>query len=530
MSASIPPSKSLPFLLRLGVSLCFIGHGAFGFLYKEGWVAFFTYFGISRAWVPSLERVIGMIDLACATISLLFPFPAFFAYAAFWTVWTAFLRPLTGLGWWEFFERAGNFGVPLAVLALYVSAASTRKQWFTPRFPRLDADRHVGVVTHVLQITTVLLLLGHGGLALAQNKPLLGFHMGTVMAVLGSHVAAQDLLHLAGLIDVSGALAVLCYPTSSIFLLTGCWKMAIESLYPFSGDYTWEFIERFGSYTAPFALFVLARAYPAPFYRHCLSVPNFGRWLVTQHQQGLYRSATWALALGGGLCLLVGFSLSHHRDLSPYSLAVLKPKAIQFLSGPPLLKAMTTQPALIYFRHFPTQHDPRRDDPKSWFHGRLTGDDFADCSWQRELHPYGRALAYSVGAQFATLSLKIHKVLASPYCRCIESARLMTGLTPEVDLGLIYHRAEQTTERMESAFQRILLTPENFVPGRLTVVVGHRPVLDAFGEVAEGDAVVFIHEQNTYSVVGKIAASEWLATASDLTWLGHRASSGYTGH
>ena len=53
MSASLPLSKSLPFVLRLGVSLCFIGHGAFGFLYKEGWVAFFTYFGISRAGVGS---------------------------------------------------------------------------------------------------------------------------------------------------------------------------------------------------------------------------------------------------------------------------------------------------------------------------------------------------------------------------------------------------------------------------------------------------------------------------------------------
>src|SRR5207249_123462 len=342
-----------------------------------------------------------------------------------WTVWTAFLRPLTGLGWWEFFERAGNFGVPLAVLALYGCADSTRKQWFTPRFPRLDTDRHVGVVTCVLQVTTVLFLLGHGGLALAQRKALLGFHMGTMTAVMGSHVAAPYLLHLSGLIDVSLALAVLCYPTASLFLLTCCWKLAIESLYPFSGDYTWEFLERFGSYTAPFVLFVLARAYPSQVYRHCLSVPNFGRWLVTQHQQGLYRSVTRALALGGVLCMLVGFSLNRHGELSPYSLAVLKPKAVHFLSGPSLLEAMTTQPALIYFRHFPTQHDPRRDDTKSWFHGRLTGDDFADCSWQRELHPYGRALAYSVGAQFGTLALKIHKVLASPYCRCIETARLM---------------------------------------------------------------------------------------------------------
>ena len=358
----------------------------------------------------------------------------------------------------------------------------------------------------------------------------LGFHMGNLNTIMGAHASAPYLLHISGLMDLGLALTILCYPASSIFLLAFVWKMGIESLYPLSGDYIWEFIERSGSYIAPFTLFVLARAYPAPFYRHCLSLPNFGRWLVTQHQQGLYRSATLALALGGVLFLLVGFSLNRHGEVSQYSPAVLKPKAVQFLSGPQLLEAMTTKPALIYFRHFPTQHDPRRDDTKSWFHGRLTVEDFQDCSWQRELHPYGRELAQSVGTQFAKLSLKIHKVLASPYCRCIETAQLLTGRTPEVDLGLIYRRAEQTTERMESAFQRILLNPENFAPGRLTVVIGHRPVLDAFGDVAEGDSVVFIRDEHTYSVVGKIAASEWLAAASDLTWLGQHASSGYTGH
>jgi hypothetical protein len=83
---------------------------------------------------------------------------------------------------------------------------------------------------------------------------------------------------------------------------------------------------------------------------------------------------------------------------------------------------------------------------------------------------------------------------------------------------------------MESAFHSILLNPENFSPGMLTVVVGHRPVLDAFGDVEEGGAVVFIRENNTYSVVGKIAVSEWLSAASDIKWLGHHASSDFTGH
>jgi phosphohistidine phosphatase SixA len=190
---------------------------------------------------------------------------------------------------------------------------------------------------------------------------------------------------------------------------------------------------------------------------------------------------------------------------------------------------MRTQPVIIYFRHFSTQHDLGHDDTKSWFHGRLTLEDFADCSWQRELHPFGRDLAKSVGAQLDKLSLKINRVLASPYCRCIESAQLVTGRNPELDLGLIYPRAEHTTERMETAFQNILLNSNNWSPGMVTVVVGHRNVVDAFGPVHEGDAVVFLREGNSYRVAAKIAASEWLSAGVDVKWLGYHASSGHVG-
>jgi len=43
-------SAFIPFVLRLGVALCFLGHGMFSFIYKESWVPFFAYFGISRDW------------------------------------------------------------------------------------------------------------------------------------------------------------------------------------------------------------------------------------------------------------------------------------------------------------------------------------------------------------------------------------------------------------------------------------------------------------------------------------------------
>lgn len=142
-------SEVIPLLLRVGVAFCFYGHGTFGFLYTESWVPFFSYFGISREWARLLEFVIGSIDYSVATLALLIPFPALFAYAAVLGAWTAFLRPLTGLGWWALFDRAGNFGVALAVLSLYRSAAFANRQWFKPSFPRLDSERKVVVVARV---------------------------------------------------------------------------------------------------------------------------------------------------------------------------------------------------------------------------------------------------------------------------------------------------------------------------------------------------------------------------------------------
>ena len=63
----------------------------------------------------------------------------------------------------------------------------------------------------------------------------------------------------------------------------------------------------------------------------------------------------------------------------------------------------------------------------------------------------------------------------------------------------------------------------------LTIVVGHRNVVDAFGAVHEGDAVVFIREDKSYRVAAKIAASEWLSAGIDTKWQGYHASSGHTG-
>jgi phosphohistidine phosphatase SixA len=71
----------------------------------------------------------------------------------------------------------------------------------------------------------------------------------------------------------------------------------------------------------------------------------------------------------------------------------------------------------IYFRHAATDMS-QPDRP---------GFDPADCKAQRNLTEAGRKQAQRIGSEIARLKLPIGEVLASPYCRTMETARLVSG-------------------------------------------------------------------------------------------------------
>ena len=62
--------------------------------------------------------LVGLLDVAVGIVVLFHPCRALLAWMALWSVFTALLRPLAGLGWWEFLERGGNYGPPIAFLLL----------------------------------------------------------------------------------------------------------------------------------------------------------------------------------------------------------------------------------------------------------------------------------------------------------------------------------------------------------------------------------------------------------------------------
>jgi hypothetical protein len=255
---ALPPEHQLHWLLRLGVVGCFIGHGAYGLLTKEAWVPYFSVVDIDRTWAYRLMPWIGAMDVSLGLTMALVPLPIVLLHLTVWGLWTAALRPLSGDSVWEFFERAGNYGVPLAFLVL-AGVPRRLRGWFAPLWAStirpltVDGAR---AMHKILLVTTCLLLLGHGALGAINNKPALTAHYASI----GLHdvvAGGLTLTQMVGGLEIVLAMAVLVAPLPSLLLGLCLWKMGTETLFMTAGSLPFEWIERAGSYVAPLALYCL---------------------------------------------------------------------------------------------------------------------------------------------------------------------------------------------------------------------------------------------------------------------------------
>ena len=239
--------KTVEWCLRIGAAACFIGHGAFGILTKEAWLSYFSVVGIDRELAYVLMPIVGSIDIAAAMLVLLSPRPAVLLYMTIWATWTALLRPLAGETFFEALERAGNYGVPFALLWMYATPTSLREVFAPVRARRVVNRLTVG---RILLGTTAVLLFAHGALQAIARTP-----------VFATHYAAIDvpmsIAPVVGMIEMGVALLVLVAPFPALLVAIALWKVATESLFPIAGTPIWELIERGGSYAAPLALVLL---------------------------------------------------------------------------------------------------------------------------------------------------------------------------------------------------------------------------------------------------------------------------------
>lgn len=237
----------VPWILRIGVAGCFIGHGAFGIITKAAWLPYFAVANVAepRAW--QLMPWIGLMDITVGVLALLWPCRALFMWAATWGVWTALLRPLSGESCWEFWERAGNFGVPLAIIAV-VGWSGAQLRRLPSRWPDAGDGARLRL-SRVLRLVTFSLLAGHAGCTLLEQRASFAHNYAAVWP----HGPA-GIVPAVALLELAMAAGVLFRPTVALLMGVCAWKVATEALFVFAGSPIWEVVERFGSYTAPLAL------------------------------------------------------------------------------------------------------------------------------------------------------------------------------------------------------------------------------------------------------------------------------------
>jgi uncharacterized membrane protein HdeD (DUF308 family) len=222
----------------------------------------FDVFRIPHDWAWRFMPVIGTVDISVGLVTLFYPQRALLLHAAVWGLFTATLRPAAGQGAWEeVLERAGNYGVPLAMLYLTGFPGHARG-WLgeKARTAALEMSR-ARTLLWVLRISTALLLLGHGGFGLFMHKAGWARYLGAV-GIGPEMVQTFNLIAVVGLFEILLGVSVLLRPTTSLLVFVLAWKLATEHLRTVVGEPVFEFIERGGSYGAPLAL-LLVNSYVA---------------------------------------------------------------------------------------------------------------------------------------------------------------------------------------------------------------------------------------------------------------------------
>jgi phosphohistidine phosphatase SixA len=154
---------------------------------------------------------------------------------------------------------------------------------------------------------------------------------------------------------------------------------------------------------------------------------------------------------------------------------------------------------VLYFRHAST--DMSQDDRAM--------KSYEDCTGQRNLTERGREEARAIGRAVRAVGVPVGKVLASPFCRTMETARLVSG------------RAEPTTEarggpttsdaERYAPLKALLSTP----PGKANlVIVSHgNPFIALAGPpyLAEGEMAVVRPNGKDFQVVARVRPEGWKA-------------------
>lgn len=200
----------------------------------------------------------------------------------------------------------------------------------------------------------------------------------------------------------------------------------------------------------------------------------------------------------------------YRRALMPLIWLLLLPVSIQAEPAPveqTLLQLLQRGGYNLYFRHEATdwsQFDAVAQE-KDWLS--------CDGSRIRQLSAAGRRRAQRTGEFIRGLAIPVGEVLASPYCRAMETAALL-------GLGDVQASDEVINLRVAEYFggrQAVIQTARNLLsrppaPGTNRVIVAHGNVAREATPVypGEGEMVIFRPDgKGLFTFVGRIAPDQW---------------------
>jgi phosphohistidine phosphatase SixA len=413
--------------------------------------------------------IIGVVDIAIGLTVLISPRPAALLYMVVWAFWTAALRPLTGDSVFELLERAGNYGVPFAMLLLCLPRGGWRA-WLAPASPQpLTSGLHRSLRVSLLA-TTALLVLGHGGLGIAGTASLTSHYMS--LGIAGDDVARA--MPLVGWLEIALIVLLILRPSATTALAIAGWKVATESLWLVSGAPVWEFIERTGSYAAPLALALVVGV-------------RTQRVASSRFPFGGRLAAVLILTVAASIPTS---ALAQERDSRPWQ------ERIGALDDRSMLAALRAGGLVLACRHGITP-DGVQDESET------------DRARQRNLSEEGRQQARAIGRAVRAARVGICPVFSSPIYRARETAELAFGDTAIVVSRLL--RGNQPRDELMALFL------EDPPEGQNKVLMTHQgtlyPIFTMFRrpEIREGDCVVLRPNfaAGTFEVVGKLGLEDW---------------------
>lgn len=187
------------------------------------------------------------------------------------------------------------------------------------------------------------------------------------------------------------------------------------------------------------------------------------------------------------------------------------------LSGAALIKELQKGSYVIYFRHGITSNFGEKD---------VADSDLQDCALQRNLSDAGHVQTKAIGVAFKTLRIPIGAVYASPYCRCLDTARNIFGkATTSKALHFAIHLRHVDRVRVTQELLAGLGTKP--APGTNTAMVSHTANLqEAVGIWPKPEGVAHIFKPSgdgTFSYVGMMQPEAWqleAAAAGQRPWSG----------